>query len=164
MYHYTSRGIPYLRMCYWQLLEKLNAGNNMHLCAFVPKVFLGFDILSQNISRTCDDSFAFKWEQLGVPSKLIFGKTWAFGPTSGLSFVLVGTTNNSELGGPRTSWIDKILLPHLFIVCFITFLTIYEGKFGFGKFQQKLGLRSDPPPPCWAKSPSFSENLFWWHP
>ena len=21
-----------------------------------------------------------------------------------------------------------------------------------------------PPPPCWAKSPSFSESYFWWHP
>ena len=77
---------------------------------------------------------------------------------------LVGTTNNSELGGPRTSWIDKILLPNLCIVSFITFLAHYQGKFGFGKFQQKLELRSDPPPPCWAKCPSFSENYFWWHP
>ena len=40
--------------------------------------------------------------------------------------------NNSELGGPRTSWIDEILLPHLCIVCFITFLAIYQGKFSAG--------------------------------
>ena len=31
-------------------------------------------------------------------------------------------------------WIEKILNPHLCIVCFITFLAIYQGKFGFGKF------------------------------
>ena len=31
-------------------------------------------------------------------------------------------------------------------MCFITFLAIYQGKFGFGKFQQKLGLPSDPLP------------------
>ena len=74
---------------------------------------------------------------------------------------LVGTTNNLELGGPRPSWIEKILLPHLCIVCFITFLAIYQGKFVFGKFQQKLGLQSDPPAPCWAKCPTFSENEFW---
>ena len=74
---------------------------------------------------------------------------------------LVGTMNNSELGGPRPSWIDNILLPHLCIVCFITFLAIYQGKFVFGKFQKKLGLRSDPPPPCWAECPTFSENGFW---
>ena len=49
--------------------------------------------------------------------------------------------------GPFTFIIDKILLPHLCIVCFITFLAIYQGKFGFGKFQQKLGLCSDPSPP-----------------
>ena len=60
-------------------------------------------------------------------------------------FFLVGTTNNSELGGPRTSWIDNILLPHLCIVCFITFLAIYQGKFGLGKFLPG-GL------------------TFWWHP
>ena len=75
-----------------------------------------------------------------------------------------GTTNNSELGGPRPSWIDKILLYHLCFVCFFTFLAIYQGKFGFGKFQQKLGLRSDLPTPCWAKCPTFSENGFWWPP
>ena len=46
-------------------------------------------------------------------------------------------------------------------MCFITFLAIYQGKFGFGKFQQKLGLRSDPPPLFWAKCPTFSENAFW---
>ena len=77
---------------------------------------------------------------------------------------LVGTTNNSELGGLRPSWIETILLPHLCIVCFITFLAIYQGKFGFGKFQQKLGLRSDPPTPCWATCPIFSKNQFWWLP
>ena len=38
---------------------------------------------------------------------------------------------DNELG---PAWIDKILLPHLCIVCFITFLAIYQGKFGFGKF------------------------------
>ena len=53
------------------------------------------------------------------------------------------------------------MLPHLCILCFITFLAIYQGKFVFGKFQQKLGLRSDPPSPSWAKCPTFSENGFW---
>ena len=28
-------------------------------------------------------------------------------------------------------------------MCFITFLAIYQDKFVFGKFQQKLGLRSN---------------------
>ena len=63
--------------------------------------------------------------------------------------------NNSEFGGPRTSWIDEILLLHLCIVCFITFLAIYQGKFGFGKFQQKLGLRTDPPPPLLGQKQKF---------
>ena len=61
------------------------------------------------------------------------------------------------------SRIDKIPR-NLCILCFITFLAIYQGKFGFGKFQQKLGLRSDPPAPCWAKCPTFSEKPFWWPP
>ena len=67
--------------------------------------------------------------------------------------------NNSELGGPRTSWIDEILPPHLCIVCFITFLAIYQGKFGFGKFQQKLGLRSDPPPWLGQKPIFFRKSI-----
>ena len=45
--------------------------------------------------------------------------------------------------------------PHLCIVCFFTFLAIYQGKFGFGKFQQKLGLRSDPPSPLLGQKPKF---------
>ena len=77
---------------------------------------------------------------------------------------------NSEFGGLRTSCIDEILLPHLCIVCFITFLAIYQGKFGFGEFQQKLGLRSDPPP-LLGQKPKFlwksilmaalRKDLFW---
>ena len=74
---------------------------------------------------------------------------------------LVGTTNNSELGGPRPSWIDKILLPHLCIVCFITFLAIYQGKFIFGQFWKKLGFGQILPPTPWAKFPTITENLFW---
>ena len=68
--------------------------------------------------------------------------------------------NNSELGGPRTSWIDEILLPHLCIMCFITFLVIYQGNFGFWRFKQKLGLRSDPPPPFLGQKPKFFRKLF----
>ena len=68
---------------------------------------------------------------------------------------LVGTMNNLELGGPRTSWIDEILLPHLCIACFITFLAIYQGKFGFGKFSTKTWASVRPSPAL------FSENAFW---
>ena len=46
-------------------------------------------------------------------------------------------------------------------MCFITFLAIYQGKFGFGKFQQKLGLRSDPHPPLVGpKAQVFPKNYF----
>ena len=30
-----------------------------------------------------------------------------------------------------------------------------QGKFSFGKFCQKVGIRSDPPPPGWSKRPTF---------
>ena len=63
------------------------------------------------------------------------------------------------------SWIDKILLHHLYIVCFITFLAIYQGKFAFGKFQKKTWTSVRTPlPPYWAKCPSFSEKRIWRHP
>ena len=68
---------------------------------------------------------------------------------------------DNQLGGPRPSWIDlsyKILLPHLCIVCFITFLAIYQAKFGFGTFKKKPG----PTPPL--VGPSFFRNFFWRHP
>ena len=68
---------------------------------------------------------------------------------------LVGTTNNSELGSPRPSWIDKILLPHLCIVCFITFLAIYQGKFGFWKFSTKTWTSVKPLPPLLGQMPNF---------
>ena len=48
-------------------------------------------------------------------------------------------------------------------MCFITFLAIYQGKFGFGKFQEKLGLRSDPPRPpplVGPKAQVFPKNYF----
>ena len=45
-------------------------------------------------------------------------------------------------------------------MCFITFLAIYQGKFGFGKFQQKLGLLSDPPPLAGPKAQVFPKNYF----
>ena len=35
------------------------------------------------------------------------------------------------------SWIDNLLTPNLCSVCFITFLTIYQGKFSFGQFCTK---------------------------
>ena len=55
-----------------------------------------------------------------------------------------------------TYCIDKIFLPHLCTLCFITFLAIYQGKFGFGKFQHKLGLRSDrSPPPLLGQMPKL---------
>ena len=45
-------------------------------------------------------------------------------------------------------------------MCFITFLAIYQGKFDFGKFQQKLGLRSDPPPPVRPNAQLFPKINF----
>ena len=65
---------------------------------------------------------------------------------------LVGTTNWGV-----QDFHDKVLLHHLCIVCFITFLALYQGKFGFGKFEQKLGLRSDPPP-LLGQMPNFFQK------
>ena len=69
---------------------------------------------------------------------------------------LVGTTNNWELGSPRPSWIDKILLPHLCIVCFITFWPFIKANLILKNFNKNLGFGQTPLPPCWAKCPSFS--------
>ena len=38
----------------------------------------------------------------------------------------------------------------------------FPRQIWFWKFSTKLGLRSDPPAPCWAKCPTFSEKEFWW--
>ena len=43
---------------------------------------------------------------------------------------------DDKRGGPIPSWIDTLLTPHLCIVCFITFLAIYQGKLSFGQFWQ----------------------------
>ena len=58
---------------------------------------------------------------LGYSKHFIF--SWKF------SFFWLGLVGIEVYWGPITSWIDEISLSHLCIVCFITFLTIYKGKF-----------------------------------
>ena len=57
--------------------------------------------------------------------------------------------------------IDKILPPHLGIVCFITFLTIYQGTFSYGQFwRKKLGLGQTPAPLVGIKSQFLPKKGF----
>ena len=56
---------------------------------------------------------------LGYSKHFIF--SWKF------SFFWLGLVGIEVYWGPITSWIDEISTPHLCIVCFITFLTIYKG-------------------------------------
>ena len=60
-----------------------------------------------------------------------------------------------HMGGPRPSWIDKILLHHLCIVCVPShFWPFTKAKLIWENFNKNLD--------CWAKCPSFSGKKNFW--
>ena len=56
---------------------------------------------------------------------------------------------------------DKTLTPNLCLVHFITFLTIYKGKFCFGQFYKKNWDWVRPSPPIWDKIPKLAGKKLW---
>ena len=75
---------------------------------------------------------------------------------------------DNDLGGSRPSWIDKILLPHLCIVCFITFskkihfqsFDFFTPKELFRKCRGNILTLGSPPEPCWTNSTWSREIQF----